>query len=712
MDKPVDIPHEEVATASPDIIVLKFADSKIPVFKESRNKDYIKYGEKNNYPEYLTYLFDKSAKHNAIISGKANYVFGEGFENGDFIINRLGESLNDISKKATLDVELYGGFRLEVIWNMGGKVGEIYHVDYSTIRLGKECGYYWKEAWNTRTAWGEWSDNNREPEEFIPEFDPSCPVGSQIYAYNEYRPMVRFYPLPSYIGCNNYVETDIEISKYYLSAIRNGMMPSKMIQFFSGEPTDEKKREVEARLQRKFSGAENAGRFFLVFNAANAAKSVQVDDMSATELDKQFVELNKTCQQEIFSGHLVTSPMLFGIKTEGQLGGNTELYTAYSIFQNTYSKPKASAYSKEIEYLLKYSMYAGQYALKPSDPIGIQFDVKDVINSLPKAFVFKALNIPQEMWGLENIGADNRPTPTTPIAPSTQVTGPGAVAPGEAAIANDNIKNLTAKQHQQLMRIIRQYSKGQLTELAAKALLRTGLGLTDDDINQVLGIQPVAAQSFADTEDDIVAMFDACGDAEADFEILKSKKVSFCSELEAEEDEAIFLHAFAVADVTATENSILELIRKDKRITSQVIADAIGQTKAYVESKIDSLMKRGYLESSIENIGSDTIIEHTIPESIDIKPPIPISGTPPQISVKYSYKVKPGIGPALIPTSRPFCIKMIGLGRLYSRADIEKISLRLGYSVFDRKGGWWGHNPECRHRWVSNIVIKKGGTTT
>src|SRR5438045_466269 len=119
----IDIPHVEIPTnghykePDPDIIVLKFADAKIPIFKESRNKDYIRYGDKNNYPEYLTYLFNKSAKHNAILTGKAFYVFGNGYANGNFIVNRLGESLNDISKKAILDVEVYGGFRFEIIYN-------------------------------------------------------------------------------------------------------------------------------------------------------------------------------------------------------------------------------------------------------------------------------------------------------------------------------------------------------------------------------------------------------------------------------------------------------------------------------------------------------------------------------------------------------------------------------------------------------------------
>jgi len=707
MAETVDIPHEVVSSGEPGIIVLKFADSKIPVFKESKNKDYIKYGEDNRYPEYLTFLYNKSAKHNAILTGKANYIFGEGYENGNMVINRLGETLNDISKKAILDVRIYGGFRLEIIWNQNRRVSEIYHVDFTSIRTGKEGGYYYKENWGPA---------NREEEEPIPSFNPGKPVGSQIYAYDEYRPMIRYYPLPDYIGCNNYVETDIEISKYYLSAIRNGMNPSKLIQFFKGEPTEEKKREVEMRMQKKFAGSENAGKFLLVFNDANSVnQTVKVDDLSGSELDKMFVELNKTCQQEIFSGHLVTSPALFGIKTEGQLGATQELKTAYEIFINTYAKPKANDFDKEINYLFSYSMWPGAYKLKQTDPIGIQFDVKDIVNSLPKQFVFEKLGIPQDLWALPNIGSDNKPSDGTVPADVTKpvnTPAPAApVAPGEAtAMANDNIKNLSAKQHQQLMRIIRQYGKGQLNQAQATTLLRTGLGLSDADINSILGIQPApAAMAAVDNLDAIVAMFDACGEAKADFEVLKSKKVCFSSELEAEADEEVFMQeAFKTYDVTYTEDQILEMIKKDPKVTSEVIAEAIGQTKAYVDAKIANLTQRGYLESTTETIGEDEVISRNIPKELDITTPPPTAKTPPvQIFVKYSYEVKPGIGPAIIPTSRPFCIKMIKLDRLYSRAEIENISQRLGYSVFDRKDGWWGHNPECRHLWKGNIVVKK-----
>jgi hypothetical protein len=678
---PITQHNTPVVDTAPEILVLKFADSRIPVFKESRNKDYIKYGDDNLYPDYLTYLFSKSAKHGAIIGGKAFYIFGEGYENGDVVVNRLGETLNDVAKKAILDIEIYAGFRWEIIWNAVRKVSEIYHVDYTTIRVGKNGGYYFKECWDA---------NNRDEEIFMPAFNPNTPIGSQLYAYNEYRPKTRFYPLPEYIGSNNFIETDIEISKYYLSAIRNGMTPSKMIQFFQGEPTEDKKREIEHRMAKKFAGAENAGKFLLVFNAVNASRSVEVNDLSATDLDKHMIELNKTCQQEIFSGHRVTSPMLFGIKTEGQLGGNTELKASYELFQSTYAKPKANAFDKELNYILSFSSKPAKYELRPTDPIGVQFDVKDVLDKIPLAFIFEKLGIPKEMWPAEAIA------PVPQAAPSLDSDIP----------VNENMKNLSARQLQHVERVVRKYKEGKMTAEMAKTMLRTGLGLTDADINQILGIA-AAAMSAHEEEEYVADVFDEYGDSRDDYEVIKSKKVCFRSDIEAEEDETIFIQeAFKTLDVTNTEKAILELLKTDPKATPEVIAAAINQTKKYVTSKLANLVKRGILERASEMIGADEIVSHIVPEAVDVIPPAQ-TDPPVQIMVKYSYEVKPGIGPAIIETTRPFCRKMIQLNRLYSRAEIEAISLRLGYSVWDRRGGWWGNKPECRHRWVSSIVVKK-----
>ena len=104
-------------------------------------------------------------------------------------------------------------------------------------------------------------------------------------------------------------------------------------------------------------------------------------------------------------------------------------------------------------------------------------------------------------------------------------------------------------------------------------------------------------------------------------------------------------------------------------------------------------------------IGVDTIIERAVnPEVIDFRPkPETVD-----VFVKYTYELRPGVkGGEIIETTRPFCKRLIELDRVYSRSEIETISQRLGYSVFDRAGGFWGSKPKCRHEWRRLLVLKK-----
>lgn len=730
-------------TNTPDIVVLKFADSKIPEFKEVRNKDFILCGEDNLWLEHLTYLYNKSAKHNAIINGKCNYILGNGFVKRDqaglslIKVNRTGETLNELMQKSVKDIEIYGGFRWIIIWDILGKQPEIFHEDFFKFRAGKESGtFYYKQDWK----------NSRENAIPYLEFNEDSRKGAQVFAYNEYRPGCDTYPLPGYVASNNYIETDIEISKFHLSAIRNGMMPSKLIQFFNGEPTDEAKKDIEKRFQKKFSGAEQAGKFVLVFNQ-DKDESVQISDLSASELDKQFDLLNKTCQQEIFTGHQVVSPMLFGIKTEGQLGGNNELKIAYEIFINTYAKPKQYNLEKIVNYFGALMGKGNDYYIEQVDPIGLiipdvliqsalkpeevrerlglkPLDVVEVgavqktLNSLSAVSPLVANKIldnltKNEIRSLANLppiqGGDIIPDPVTGAVPPAEnlTTEEGT---GSAPV-NDAVKNLTAKQHQQLERIIRQYTKGRLTREAATVLLRTGLGLTDEDILTILGIEE--EESFKSafnnefTEDNIIEMFSGCGELKDGYHVVKSKSVKFSSDEEAADDEiGFFSQAFATT-TSVSDEDILKLIDKDKKITPEVIADALGVSAEDITKKLASLIKKGLIESKQVKVGEDIQIERKLTKPL--KDIIKTIGEPDktEILIKYSYE-----GPK-DSKNRPFCAKMMDLDRLYSRYEIEQISQKLGYSVFDRRGGFWSKpdgtvSASCRHNWKSNIVVKKG----
>lgn len=166
---------------------------------------------------------------------------------------------------------------------------------------------------------------------------------------------------------------------------------------------------------------------------------------------------------------------------------------------------------------------------------------------------------------------------------------------------------------------------------------------------------------------------------------------------------------FAFAEVTSTlEADIINLIGKDKRITPQVISDVLKIERATIARKMADMVEKGLIEQTVSPDGD-------IERKAAAKPPSDIQPTTTEILLRYTYEKRPeASGPAVIDTTRPFCRKLIELrdkGRMYSRADIEQITARVGYSVFDRSGGFWYHDgkadPRCRHYWKTNILMRK-----
>src|SRR5687768_7718512 len=103
------------------ILVVSLSDYQIPVFRENKSGKFISYGADNKYPNYLLDLYNKSPKHGAIIRSKANYVAGKGFALEGFLskVNKYGETANDLLTKQALDLEIHGGFYVQVIWGRG-----------------------------------------------------------------------------------------------------------------------------------------------------------------------------------------------------------------------------------------------------------------------------------------------------------------------------------------------------------------------------------------------------------------------------------------------------------------------------------------------------------------------------------------------------------------------------------------------------------------
>jgi len=183
------------------------------------------------------------------------------------------------------------------------------------------------------------------------------------------------------------------------------MMPSKLISFNNGVPSEEEQRHIERKMKEKFAGEKNAGKFLINFNN-DPAKAPTILDLSASDLDKQFDLLNKTIQQEIFSGHRITSASLFGISTEGALGARNEMRTAYEIFQNTYVNGKQKFIERWFGYILPLFGINDEFHIQHTEPLGFEFSEQIIASNMTQDEIREKLGLPAIVQKLETSQQD------------------------------------------------------------------------------------------------------------------------------------------------------------------------------------------------------------------------------------------------------------------------------------------------------------------
>ncbi len=353
---------------------INFHDNKLPAFKENKAKGFITYGEDNLYPDFLIELYNKSPKHNAIVSAKASYIAGVGtaIKGSDTAIIAKAqqkvdainayESLDELKVKIADDLELFNGFALEIIWSRDkSKISEIYHLPFQKVRKSLDGNFVYCEDWTDRKA--EHIQYNA--------FNPITRESKQLYYCQLYRAGQGVYPLPDYVGGLKYIEIDTEISNWHLNSIKNGFSAQTLIQMFKGYPTPEEARKTERALKKNYTGTDNAGGLIIQYNDPNEKESI-INNLQPSDFDKQFDILNKTVQQEIFVSHKVNSPMLFGVRVEGQLGGRSELIEAYEMFQSSYVEPRQKKLDDALTYLFEY-IAPVQLRSENKPPLGINY---------------------------------------------------------------------------------------------------------------------------------------------------------------------------------------------------------------------------------------------------------------------------------------------------------------------------------------------------
>lgn len=577
-----------------DLLRINFTESKLPKFKENKNKGIVTFGEKNDFPDTLLEFYNRSPKHGAIVRQKARFVAGEetlvdGNPSAVKVIEYVNpyEGIQEFKNKLALDYELFNGFAYEVHYNKVGQISALYHVDFSNIRTLDHEIYMYAE---------DWKKAKHEDMKHYAPFNPNKaqPMEVQLFYFREYAPALGVYPLPPYQHCLQYIEIDVEIANFHNNNIRNGFANGTLVQLFKGQPTEEIAYNFERKFKQKTTGTDNAGGVLIQFNEMNE-KSAEIAHLQPSDMDKQFLQLNETVQDEIFIGHNFPK-ILLGYATEGALGQRNEMIEAYELFHKSYVNKRQVKLDTCLENTLEY-VYPG-----------IELDTKD-----------------SDFLGVDYV-----------------------------------------------------------------ALYQTGI-VSREEAREALGLQNTTIQA---------QKFDA---HTCEFHKWSDNDLSVFAKFGADESE--FEEVKLTFELTTKEKRVLAVVNSDEKATLKDISTATKIGEEEVIKILKTLQDSGKINWTnnaikITDIGRGEIADTELPK----------------LELRYKYDLDPDALP-LQPggKSREFCLRMVDMGKLYTREEIDQMSAILGYSVWLRRGGWYTvpesepplHIPHCRHEWKQRIVRRR-----
>lgn len=327
----------------------------LPIYTERVTRSgYISYGFDNLYPDYLITMMNRSAKHNAILKRKAMMIAGNGFgkdgidgQAAQFLANAYNDmTIDEIAFKSAYDLEVFGAYALEIIYSKDkSKIAEVNYLPVNKIRLSEDGKHvYYSNDWSNLRKFG--------PEKY-PAYNPKNPVGTQILYVKEYRPGQEYYGMPEYISCVPWISLEYEIASFHLNQVQNGFMPSMIINFNNGVPSDDEMKDVVRQLKADFTGAKGETVMFLF--ADGKERAAEITPVQLNNSDERFIQLNAEITQGILTGHSVTNPGLFGISTPGELGQKNIILESLEIFQSMYIAPKQDIIASTFNQLLRFN---------------------------------------------------------------------------------------------------------------------------------------------------------------------------------------------------------------------------------------------------------------------------------------------------------------------------------------------------------------------
>ena len=366
---------------------------KVEEVEKETTRGWVEWGEGNAMPQYLIDLYQSSPVHGSLVNSISFMIAGKGFksDNPASQVQMAKLELDSILGSSALDLKLQGGVYWELIYSMDHtRIVQVNHLPYENVRLAisdeddKVVG-----VWYSR----DWQDIRKQKNrpEYVPLFNPEDQSPRQVLFFHLHSVGSLYYPRPDYISSKDWIELTRHISEYHVNNILNGFFPSFHINFANGEPSPEAQRMISREIEKNLSGTQNAGKFLITFTK-NKDEAPVIQPFPVTDADKQYEYLSKEATSQIIVAHRVTSPLLMGVRTDGNgLGSNTdEIKAALYVFTKQVIEPFQRIITDAVEQILSFNGVPSKVTIERNDIIEMQAETTTVVQQSGKKKVSTA----------------------------------------------------------------------------------------------------------------------------------------------------------------------------------------------------------------------------------------------------------------------------------------------------------------------------------
>jgi hypothetical protein len=398
---------------------------------------YVRFGADNLYGSIINQMYFTSPLHQGIVEFKKNAMIGDGYEYegaldySDKLKIKTWDKTNKIKKNLPLiarDIIMFNAFY--AIVNINEETGEMVKFD----RVSPE-----KVRLDNELKFGFISDNwlRQKNIKQIPIYKVGSRKKEQLFIYQIESPGQHPYPLPNYTAAMNWIFLAGEVALLQKSNIVNSIFPSMIIrrpQRFQSE--DEKNAFMDGVMRKK--GADDAG-FIGVLTADSPELLPQIDTMQTNGNDGLFLQSDYRCDEEICRCHQI-DPLIMGIRVSGKLGSGNEYQQAYKIFEKNWIRPHIDILEEIINDILLMSKLSFNFKVNYSEIVDGEIENIDEIKT-------EQVELESDIF--------------------------------------DGVRGLTAKENQDVIRIVRDFKKDRMPLELAKVRLRS-YGITEEIIMKIL----------------------------------------------------------------------------------------------------------------------------------------------------------------------------------------------------------------------------------